>query len=198
MQTKTKVALAAALFGSAAVAIPVVIFWGRPEVRGDGGQRISLLHRSYRPRNETALRTPLPEARQSVAIPGDSNQSDTAPAGNATESQPPSSVSGVRAATMLEVSAGSFLTATPDFASFEEAVATLAKTAEVDAKTVHRNVEDGSINGKLTVPGSDLVGSFKIMGDRYSINLEPSPGIPLPAPFGFRNITVSFLEEQGT
>ena len=98
---------------------------------------------------------------------------------------------------MLEVSAGSFLTATPDFASFEEAVSMLADNVHVDEKSVHRNVEDGSINGKFTVPGSDLVGSFKIMGDRYSINLEPSPGVPLPAPFGFRNITVSFLEEQG-
>jgi hypothetical protein len=95
---------------------------------------------------------------------------------------------------MLDVSASSFLSATPDFASFEEAVATLAKTAEVEEETVHRNVEDGSINGKLTVPGSNLVGSFKIIGDRYSIDLEPSPGVPLPASFFHRNITVSFLE----
>jgi RNA polymerase sigma factor (sigma-70 family) len=197
MQTKTKVALAAALFGSAAVVVPVVMFWDSRAVRGHGVLAEQVVAAELPAGQRDDAEAQLPESRQAIELIDEAGLLETAPVSERTEGSPSTSLSGTRATTMLEVSAGSFLTATPDFASFEEAVSMLADNAHVDEKSVHRNVEDGSINGKFTVPGSDLVGSFKIMGDRYSINLEPSPGVPLPAPFGLRNITVSILEEQG-
>ncbi len=197
MQTKTKVALAAALFGSAAVVVPVVMFWSSPEVRGDGGPSDQIVAANLPEQQRDDAEATVPGSRQPVVSTDESKLAQTDPSNKATDTQPPSPSTGVRATTMLEVSAGSFLSAAPDFASFEDAVATLADAALVEEGSVQRSVEDGSINGRLAVPGSELVGSFKIMGDRYSINLEPSPGVPLPAPFGFRHIRLSFLEEQG-
>jgi RNA polymerase sigma-70 factor (ECF subfamily) len=197
MQTKTKLALAAALFGSAAVAVPVVLFWGSAEVRGERRPTKLVVAKESAATHREDPPTLVPESRQPVDIVNEAKPAELAPASAESGGQPPTSDKGARATTMLEVAAGSFLSASPDLASFEDAVATLAESALVEAGSVHRSVEDGSINGKLTIPGSDLLASFKIMGDRYSISLEPSPDVPLPQPFFARDIRISFLETAG-
>jgi RNA polymerase sigma-70 factor (ECF subfamily) len=104
---------------------------------------------------------------------------------------------GAQAASMLETAVSSFLTASPDLASFEAALDSFAKLSQVDPLSVQENPKDGSITGKLLVPGVEVQASFRIQGHQYELSVEPSPGNPLPPPFGWRDIKVSFLEASG-
>ena len=82
---------------------------------------------------------------------------------------------------MLEVSVGSFLSDAPDLEGLESAVGLLADVSRIDQESVRRDPEDGAVHGKLVIPGVDFEASFTLKGQRYEINLEPTPGQPLPS-----------------
>ncbi len=111
--------------------------------------------------------------------------------------QAASALEGARAASMLETAVSSFLSASPDLASFEAALESFAQLSDVDPLSLQENPKDGSISGKLLVPGVEVQASFRIQGHQYELSVEPSPGNPLPPPFGSRDIKVSFLEASG-
>lgn len=99
----------------------------------------------------------------------------------------------------LETALATFASDAPNVVALRRAVEALACAAEIDPAKVLTD-KSGIVQGRFTIPGTKLAGSFTIEGDRFDVQLmtKPPPGADAALSRAIVSVSTSVDEGRAT